>query len=64
MISSDRTCPDCGAGFRRIELAVEHGSEGEYRCPACDAVLEILDGKCVVAYRMTILPSARALHSG
>jgi hypothetical protein len=62
MIISDRTCPECGAGFRRIELSVGDGSRGEYHCPACDELLEVLDSEYIVAYRMTVLPSVRALH--
>jgi hypothetical protein len=37
-------CAECGAGFRRIELATHPGATGEYRCPACDTVLEKFDG--------------------
>lgn len=45
MIKGDATCPGCGAGFRRIELSSERGGKGEYRCPACDEVLEVLPGE-------------------
>jgi predicted Zn finger-like uncharacterized protein len=44
MKKSDLTCPECGAGYRRIELASEPGRRGEYRCLVCDHVLEVFDG--------------------
>jgi hypothetical protein len=49
----DVTCPKCKAGFRRLELSFEQGTEGEYRCPVCDEVLETFDGRKCVAYRLT-----------
>ena len=49
MKKDDVTCPECGAGFRRLELIVAVGTKGEYRCPACDAVLEKFDGSALVA---------------
>jgi uncharacterized Zn finger protein len=61
MRKSDVTCFECGAGFRRIELASGRGSEGQYRCPACGTVLEAFDGHNLVAYRLTVQPSLRAL---
>jgi len=61
MRKSDVTCWECGAGFRRIELMSQPGSKGQYRCPACDAVLEALDGGHLVAYRLTVQPSAKTL---
>jgi predicted Zn finger-like uncharacterized protein len=61
MKKSDIICPECGAGFRRIELSSGPGTKGEYRCPACDTVLEVLDGKKLVVYRLTIQPTIRAL---
>lgn len=45
------------AGFRRIELTSAAASEGEYRCPGCDEVLERFDGSNFVAYRLTVQPS-------
>ena len=30
MKKSDLTCPECGAGFRRIELTSKSGTRGEY----------------------------------
>ena len=32
-------------------------ADGEYRCPTCDELLEVLDGSRLVAYRLTIQPS-------
>ena len=58
MINGDVTCPKCGAGFRRIEFVSQQGREGEYRCPTCDELLEVLDGKRLIAYRVTIAPLA------
>jgi transposase-like protein len=62
MKKDDVTCPECGAGFRRLELSSQRGSMGEYRCPACDQILETFDGSKLVAYRLTVQPSARACH--
>jgi transposase-like protein len=56
MIKGDVTCPECGAGFRRIELLSRQGSKGEIRCPTCDGILEVLDGSRLVAYRLTVQP--------
>ena len=62
MKKDDVTCPECGAGFRRLELTSQWGTRGEYRCPACDAVLEKFDGGVLVAYRLTIQPSTRGVR--
>ena len=62
MKKDDVTCPECGAGFRRLELTSRSGTPGEYRCPACDAVLEKFDGGVQVAYRLTIQPSIRGIR--
>jgi len=56
MKKSDLTCPDCGAGYRRIELTSRPGVKGEYRCLLCDEVLEKFDGSTDVAIRLTIQP--------
>ena len=57
MKTDDVTCPRCKAGFRRLELLSDlRRTEGEYRCPACDKVLETFDGKKWIAYRLTIPP--------
>ena len=56
MIKSDRICPDCKAGFRRIELQSRKGAPREFRCPVCEALLERSDGSTEIAYRLTITP--------
>jgi hypothetical protein len=61
MRKSDVTCPECGAGFRRIELTSQPGFEGQYRCPACDTILEAFDGDHLVAYRLTVQPVVKIL---
>jgi hypothetical protein len=62
MKNDDVTCPHCGAGFRRLELSSKPGTQGEYRCPVCDA-LEIFDGSKLVAYRLTVHPTIKALKA-
>jgi hypothetical protein len=61
MKKGDVTCPACGAGFRRLELATPPASKGEYRCPACSELLETFDGNSLVAYRLTIEPSIKKI---
>jgi predicted Zn finger-like uncharacterized protein len=61
MKKGDVTCPECGAGFRRIEVSLLRGTEGEYRCAACGHLLEKLPGDRFVAYRLTVQPSIKAL---
>jgi hypothetical protein len=56
MKKGDVICPECNAGFRRIELASRHGSVGEFHCPLCDHVLEVFDGSTEIAYRLTVAP--------
>jgi transposase-like protein len=56
MKKSDLTCPECGAGYRRIEPASRRGSKGEFRCLLCDHVLEVFDGSTEVAIRLTVQP--------
>lgn len=56
MKKSDVTCPNCKAGYRRIELASIAGTRGEYRCLTCDHLLEIFDGSRKVALRLTVQP--------
>ena len=41
MRKSDITCPECNAGYRRIELNSISGAKGEYRCLLCDHLLEV-----------------------
>jgi transposase-like protein len=62
MQKSDVVCCECGAGFRRLELSSQRGEKGEYRCPACHSRLEIFDGSKLIAYRLTIEPSIRAVR--
>jgi transposase-like protein len=56
MRRGDVICPQCKAGFRRIELASRPGVAGEYRCPLCQYVLEVFDGSTDIAYRLTVAP--------
>jgi hypothetical protein len=57
MKKSDVICPNCSAGYRRIELATRPGQRGEFRCLLCDQVLELFDGAHEVALRLTVQPS-------
>ena len=57
MKKSDVTCRECGAWFRRIEFTSKSGSKAQYQCPACDTLLEVFDGKNLVAYRLTVAPA-------
>jgi transposase-like protein len=57
MLKSDVACPDCSAGYRRIELESRNGKSGHYKCLVCDRVLEVFDGSREVAYRLTVQPS-------
>lgn len=61
MKKGDVTCPECGAGFRRIEVLSRPGIEGEYCCAACGHLLEKLPGDRLVEYRLTVQPSIKAL---
>jgi transposase-like protein len=56
MKKGDIICPECKAGYRRIELATWRGSKGEFRCLLCDHLLEVFDGSSQVAIRLTIQP--------
>ncbi|HEY3678617.1 MAG TPA: hypothetical protein VGL45_07855 [Bradyrhizobium sp.] len=56
MKKSDIICPNCSAGYRRVELASGHGAKGEFRCLLCDQVLETFDGTKEVAIRLTVQP--------
>jgi transposase-like protein len=60
MKKADVMCPQCGAGFRRLELSSRPGSKGEYRCPTCNSLLEVFDGSGLVMYRLTVQPSVKA----
>jgi hypothetical protein len=57
MKKGDVTCPDCGAGYRRIELETRRGQPGHHKCVVYHRVLEAFDGSREIAYRLTIQPS-------
>jgi predicted Zn finger-like uncharacterized protein len=56
MKKGDVICPECHAGFRRIELASRRGTAGEFKCPLCQHLLEVSDGSTDIAYRLTVAP--------
>jgi transposase-like protein len=56
MRSSDIICPQCKAGYRRIEVASGGRTRGEYHCLLCKHVLEVFDGSREVAIRLTVQP--------
>jgi predicted Zn finger-like uncharacterized protein len=56
MKKGDIICPECHAGFRRIELTSRPGRAGEFRCPLCQHLLEVTDGSTDVAWRLTVAP--------
>lgn len=56
MRKSDIMCPNCHAGYRRVELASGKGTRGEFRCLFCDQLLEVFDGGTEVAIRLTVQP--------
>jgi len=56
MKKGDVTCPNCFAGYRRIELESREGHSGHYKCLVCARVLETFEGSCEVAYRLTVQP--------
>ncbi len=56
MRKSDIICPNCSAGYRRVELASGARTTGEFRCLLCDHVLEVFDGTTEVAIRLTVQP--------
>jgi transposase-like protein len=60
MKKSDVICPNCKAGYRRVEIVSGEGSEGVYNCRVCDRVLETFDGSAQVAYRLTVQPVRRS----
>ena len=65
MMQTDVTCPNCFAGYRRIQLYSRAGRPGEYLCLVCDQLLEVFDGSVEVAYRLTVHPvpaHGRAAH--
>jgi transposase-like protein len=56
MRKSDVICPNCNAGYRRIELMSKAGPKGEFRCLLCNRLLEVFDGKTEIALRLTVQP--------
>jgi uncharacterized Zn finger protein len=60
MKRSDVQCTSCGAGYRRIELVSRKGQPGTYHCLVCKNLLETLDGKHEVAYRLIVNPERPA----
>ncbi|MGQ7368026.1 hypothetical protein ACTGXS_11125, partial [Streptococcus suis] len=59
MKKSDVICPQCLAGYRRIELESKPGSAGGFRCLTCDHLLETFDGSVSVALRLTVQPKKK-----
>jgi hypothetical protein len=57
MQTSGVICPECGAGYRRIELATQPGKQGEFRCLVCNHLLELFDGSREIALRLTVQPA-------
>ena len=65
MKQTDATCPNCLAGYRRIQLDSREGRPGEYHCLICDHLLEAFDGTAEIAYRLAVQPlpaHGRAAH--
>jgi predicted Zn finger-like uncharacterized protein len=57
MRKGDVQCPECEAGYRRIEVSSMKGQPGEYRCLTCNHLLETFTGETYVAYRLTVQPA-------
>jgi transposase-like protein len=57
MKKADIQCPNCSAGYRRIELASKKSKPGFFSCALCKQPLERLDGASEVAYRLTVVPT-------
>ncbi len=56
MRKSDIICPECRAGYRRIELVSKPGPKGEFRCLLCNRLIEVFDGSTEIAIRLTVQP--------
>jgi hypothetical protein len=56
MKKSDIMCPECKAGYRRIELVTKAGRKGEFRCLLCNHLMEVFDGSTDIAIRLTVQP--------
>lgn len=63
MRKSDVTCPECQAGYRRMELQSKPGTTGEFRCSVCDHLLETFDGSANVVLRLTVQSSQKAKNN-
>jgi hypothetical protein len=57
LMQKSGACPQCRVRFRRIELATGPGKRGEFRCRACNHLLELCDGSHEVTLRLTVQPS-------
>jgi hypothetical protein len=44
-----------------IELMSRPGTKGEFRCLACNHLLEVLDGSHEVALRLTVQPKRKRM---
>jgi transposase-like protein len=44
MRKSDITCPECKAGYRRIDLISKKAAKSAFRCLWCNHLLEVFDG--------------------
>lgn len=62
MRKDDAICPECGAGFRRLELTSVSGTKGEFHCPLCKTLIEAWDGSSEIAYRLTVQPSLKGFY--
>ena len=51
------TCPECHAGYHRIELDPISGTKGKFHCENPGHLLEVFDGKTDIAIRLTVRPS-------
>jgi hypothetical protein len=56
MKKSDIICPECRAGYRRIELVSKPGPKGKFRCLLCNHLIEVFDGSTEIAIRLTVQP--------
>jgi hypothetical protein len=64
MKKSDVQCPDCGVGYRRIELTSRKGHADSYHCLVCKHLLETFDGSREIAYRLTVNPERPGSRRG
>jgi transposase-like protein len=63
MIKSAVQCPNCSAGYQRIELVSRKGKPGSYSCVLCKKPLEMFDGSSQIVYRLTVTPT-KYLNAG